>query len=163
MASRYQPTRLPNRLDLSRLNTAQQLTGINEPPEIINPQHRSKEKELQDEVARQCQEIIEGNIDEYLNDRRLIELGDMGLHFQTWLRHFHTEYDEVWFIKNNDRLVRSFRPLWDRHLANRNKLETNAAAPCSPNSPNLDDDFRDIFSNLSNGQNSVNVLPDLLG
>ena len=117
MASRYTPTPLPAKLDISKSDTAQQLRSNQGVAVSPSSQRISKDAQLQDEMNRMCIEVVTNNLKQYLDSHIA-----GGVHpnstdaFEGWMRSFHSEYEDSWYMKNHTRLVKSFRPIWDGYF-----------------------------------------------
>ena len=113
----YKPTPLPARIDLTNLDTQGQLKQSKEK----FPAAAVKTTEVEATVAavpllvstqisdhkRKGFELIEKHLEEFLG-RNSVESN-----FRSWVRDFHSEYDDPWFIRNFKRLETSFKPFWD--------------------------------------------------
>ena len=163
MTSRYQPTSLPVRLDLSRMDTASQLHEVVSRKGAYSSPRPAREEIYRDEMTRMCNELIEKEIQAYIICHMNCAINEEDS-FYSWLRHFHSEYDDSWFDMNRERLIRSFRPLWS---LNYNK--SPSAVPIE-----FKEQFEQTECDLLGGpmycnnisvktEETANVPPDLLG
>jgi hypothetical protein len=86
-----------------------------------------------------CIQVVHDNIAQFLSESSSTIQSDRL--FNEWLRRFHDEYDDSWFVKNQKRLKLSFKPIWDQSLRSavnqsREKLIPITAIniPCDGNS-----------------------------
>ena len=61
-----------------------------------------------DEMKRKSHEVIEKDLEDYME-----KTPEISRNFRSWLRRFHSEYNDPWFEKNFRRLEISFRPIWE--------------------------------------------------
>lgn len=125
MSKKYIPTPLPAKLDLQKPNTGQQLSasaGTSLKVSIVTKAGdiKTKQKQFQDDINQSCMNIITEHLAQFLRKyHQLVDLNvceDPSSMFEQWVRNFHSEYDDVWFSDNRQRLFRSFKPIWDDHF-----------------------------------------------
>jgi hypothetical protein len=155
MVTKYSPVRLPVRLDNTRMETREQLSARPENISKIEEACFNKEVQLRENLSRACSEIVERDIRRFLEEP-MHSTVSLDSRFDFWLRTFHTEYDDSWFSANHQRLVRSFKPVWDDVVA---KVAGGSSTLRSAPSGLLKSSHELGTSVLS----SVDLLPDLLG
>jgi hypothetical protein len=148
MAARYHQTPLPVKLDISRTDTAEQLKPKSFSESTKVNHESTKESLLQRELNDACIDVVRRSVEEYSSQHRFTQSCPPDIRdYESWLRHFHAEYDDRWYAKNHDRLTRSFHPIWSHYfdsLAHVSTLSANDAG-------------------LATKSSSSAVVPDLLG
>lgn len=117
MCAKYTPTTLPVKLDISRVDTRNQLCSNiqNSFPEASR--RESKQDQQREEMNRMFYDIVNVNLQDFLHSYPLGSVsGGSSVVFDEWVRSFHSEYEDSWYAKNRERLVRSFKPIWDAYF-----------------------------------------------
>ena len=116
MTTKYTPTPLPVKLDVSKSNTAEQL-GVHSSHVFPRTIHAGKDIRLQEEMNKLCIDVVRKSLHDF-QEADLLELPASGTGdgFERWMRAFHSEYDDGWYARNHIRLLRSFRPIWDDYF-----------------------------------------------
>lgn len=143
MVSRYVPTPLPVRLDLSRPDTKAQLSSKNSHSNDRNIVNMDSNQATPKQINALFIEVVERDIRGFIESDIATSEEDKDS-FLRWLREFHKEYDDAWFSKNQDRLASSFKALWDA---------------CQSTRPTVGTHNRTVTPFGGNSE----VLPDLLG
>lgn len=130
MSRKYVPTLLPVQLDLKKTNTGEQLRlGLGMPGQLsqisTSSSRLSKQEELQADLNNSCMNIVKSHKEDFLKrNGEFFALcddickSDESL-FESWVRDFHSEYDDSWYSMNRERLFRSFRPIWQNNPQHR--------------------------------------------
>lgn len=117
MSAKYTPTALPVKLDISRSDTGNQLSSNIQNPFPEASRRESKQDQQREEMNRMFYDIVNVNLRDFLNSYPLGSVsGGSSVVFDEWVRSFHSEYEDSWYAKNRERLVRSFRPIWDAYF-----------------------------------------------
>lgn len=120
MVTRYVPVALPARIDLNSPETGKQLlfgVGIKSPSDRPHNRNCSDASySIPDPSA-----VIHESISKFI-DSQHSSLDAQEALFEKFLRFFHSEYDDVWYSRNRERLARSFKPLWDEFMDSTNGL-----------------------------------------
>lgn len=164
MSTRYTPTSLPVKLDLSRGVTSNQLRKGDARVSSPKPQTISNTSKLQEEMNKMCIDVVTSSLDLFLKGDILLDGGySSDEQFERWMRHFHSEYDEVWFANNHTRLYKSFRPIWNQHLGiDTGSSSTSSQFQTHAGSVGLVSDLLELDKPLKSSHQSSD-LPDLLG
>ena len=106
--SSYKKTPLPVRLELKDLDTKSQLekgAQLCNHQSVTNQPELNKERKFMKELNKDSRKVIEDHLDAFLKGQ--------GSNFRLWVRDFHSEYDEQWFLRNWPRLEIAFKPIWE--------------------------------------------------
>ena len=117
MAARYHQTPLPVRLDVTRTDTREQLEREKHRMPRTPEPGVSKDVVLRHELNTACIDVVERSIGDFARQKNLTSTSiNLDSEYESWLRAFHSEYDDNWYAKNHDRLTRSFHPIWTAHF-----------------------------------------------
>lgn len=164
MSTRYTPTSLPVKLDLSRGDTVHHLRKVDARFSSPKQPTISKTSKLQEEMNKMCIDVVTSSLDLFLKGDILHDGGfPSDEQFERWMRHFHSEYDEVWYAKNHTRLYKSFRPIWNQHLGiHTGSSSTSSQLQTHPGPVGLVNDLLEL-DKPSKSSHQSSDLPDLLG
>lgn len=117
MVTRYVPVDLPARIDMSIPNTAQQLSIGLSGKRLPGPHETSHRSDMRCRIPNPdalVRESMAQFVEAYPRPVESVEAL-----FGEFLRFFHSEYDDVWYVNNCVRLVRSFKPLWEQFMSSK--------------------------------------------
>jgi len=154
MVTRYIPTALPAKLDMSRGDSYGQLRSREasrcySTRDGVEPEQRKEEK-----MNATFHDLVQSHMKAFIVEHSS-QCHDSTTLFSSWLRLFHSEYGDKWFSKNQDRLTASFRPIWV-------KLHSRGSEVSTPETFHAPLDFISILG-AGTGEVKSDVLPDLLG
>ncbi len=117
MVTRYVPVDLPARIDMSSPDTARQLS-IELSGKLVPGSHETSHcSDMRCRIPNP-DALVHESIAQFVEAYpRPVESAEAL--FGEFLRFFHSEYDDVWYLNNRARLVRSFKPLWEQFMSSK--------------------------------------------